>query len=83
MSSSGSENMPKLNLEKDMPTLSSAQKQYMKIVEKQNIERAEKLLRMRRRNKWLGSFLGLGVLTIYGYSIFSVKQEKFLDELDD
>lgn len=30
----------------------------------------------------VGSLLGLGVMGIYAYSIYSVKQEKFLDELE-
>lgn len=28
------------------------------------------------------SLLGVGVISIYAYSILSVKQEKFLDEID-
>ncbi|MPC37437.1 Cytochrome c oxidase assembly factor 3, mitochondrial [Portunus trituberculatus] len=48
----------------------------------QNAERVRKLALQRRNNVIVGSLIGLGVLSIYGYSIYSVKQEKFLDELE-
>lgn len=32
---------------------------------------------------FLGALLGLGVFSIYGYSMFAVKQEKFLDDFDE
>lgn len=74
--------MPKLNLERDSQSLSKAQLDYMRLVESQNLERVVKLARMKRNNIIVGSVLGLGALAIYGYSIYSVKQEKFLDELE-
>ncbi|KAG7167967.1 cytochrome c oxidase assembly factor 3, mitochondrial-like [Homarus americanus] len=77
-----SKQMPKLDLQRDSIKLSQPQLDYMRIVENQNLERVQKLARMKRNNIWVGSMLGLGVLGIYGYSIYSVKQEKFLDELD-
>lgn len=77
------DDMPKLNLEKEGGSLSSAQRSYMKLVEEQNLLRAKKILLMRRRNTMVGSFLGLTVVAIYAYSIFTVKQERFLDELDE
>lgn len=74
--------MPKLDLERDSPKLSQSQLDYMKIIENQNLERVRKLVATRRNNIMVGSLLGLGVLGIYSYSIYSVKQEKFLDELE-
>lgn len=74
--------MPRLNLQRDSPQLSKAQLDYMKLIEGQNAERVRKLALQRRNNVIIGSLIGLGVLSIYGYSIYSVKQEKFLDELD-
>ncbi|XP_066948198.1 cytochrome c oxidase assembly factor 3, mitochondrial [Macrobrachium rosenbergii] len=74
--------MPKLNLQQDAPKLSQSQLDYMKLIERQNMERVRKLARLRRNNIGVGIALGVGVLGIYGYSIFSVKQEKFLDELE-
>jgi hypothetical protein len=55
----------------------------MKILEKQNIDRVSKLKRLRRNNLLTGFALLGGVLSIYAYSIVAVKQEKFLDEVDD
>ncbi|XP_042873608.1 cytochrome c oxidase assembly factor 3, mitochondrial-like [Penaeus japonicus] len=74
--------MPKLDLQKDIPKLSQAQIDYMKIVENQNVQRVQKLALQRRNNIAVGCLLGVGVLGIYTYSIYSVKQEKFLDELE-
>ncbi|XP_045618439.1 cytochrome c oxidase assembly factor 3, mitochondrial isoform X2 [Procambarus clarkii] len=74
--------MTKLNLERDSPNLSRAQLDYMRLVENQNLERVQKLARLRRNNIIVGSSLGLAALSIYGYAIYSVKQEKFLDELE-
>lgn len=74
--------MPRLNLQRDSLQLSKAQLDYMKMVEIQNAERVRKLALQRKNNIVVGSLLGLGVLGIYTYSIYSVKQEKFLDELE-
>lgn len=71
--------MPKLSGEK----LSSSAIDYMKFVEKQNLERVEKLKRLRRNNIITGSLVGLGVVSIYLYSIFAVKQERFLDDFEE
>lgn len=53
---------------------------FMKIVEKKNLERVQKLSRMRTNNNRIGLIVGGTVLSIYLYTIFSVKQEKFLDD---
>jgi len=75
--------MPKLDICNDRLKLSQAQLDYMKILEKQNIDRVSKLKRLRRNNLLTGFALLGGVLSIYAYSIVAVKQEKFLDEVDD
>ncbi|KAK3871499.1 hypothetical protein Pcinc_023354 [Petrolisthes cinctipes] len=77
-----SKQMPKLDLQRDSQQLSRAQMDYMKIIENQNLERVRKLATQRRSNILVGTLLGLGVAGIYSYSIYAVKQEKFLDELD-
>lgn len=74
--------MPKLEVA-DKLKLSQAQLDYMKILEKQNVERVAKLKRLRRNNLITGFSLLGAVIGIYAYSILAVKQEKFLDELDD
>ncbi|XP_076063559.1 coiled-coil domain containing 56 isoform X2 [Oratosquilla oratoria] len=79
---SNSNQMPRLDLHKDSKKLSRAQLDYMRIIEQQNLERVRRLAKQRSNNIMVGCLLGFGVLGIYGYSIYSVKQEKFLDELD-
>jgi len=79
---SGDNQMPRLNLERDGQKLSQAQLFYMRLVEQQNMARVAKLEKIRKKNIITGSLLGIGVLAIYGYTIYAVKQEKFLDELD-
>lgn len=77
------QHMPKLDISNDKLKLSQAQLDYMKILEKQNIDRVAKLKRLRRNNILTGVALLGSVLSIYTYSILAVKQEKFLDEVDD
>jgi len=81
MAESGSQ-MPKLDLNRDLPKLNKTQLDYMKIIEAQNLARVKRLATQRRNNVLVGFVLGGCVLSIYGYSIYSVKQEKFLDELE-
>ncbi len=75
--------MPKLNVQTDGPKLSQAQLDYMRIVEQQNRERVAKLKKLQRNNLLTGLALASGVFGIYAYSMLAVKQENFLDELDE
>jgi len=63
--------------------LSAAQLRYKKIMENENAERATKLMKRTMQNRRIGLGLGCFVLAVYGYTINSVKQETFLDSLDD
>ena len=74
--------MPKLDIFNDKAKISQAQLDYMRILEQQNIERVAKLKRLRRNNLITGFCLVASVVSIYSYSFFAVKQEKFLDEID-
>uniref|UniRef100_A0A182JB89 Cytochrome c oxidase assembly factor 3 n=1 Tax=Anopheles atroparvus TaxID=41427 RepID=A0A182JB89_ANOAO len=56
---------------------------FMRLIEQQNLQRVQKLQRQRRNNKLTGIALGGTVLGIYLYSMFSVKQEKFLDDFEE
>ncbi|XP_050081089.1 cytochrome c oxidase assembly factor 3, mitochondrial [Anopheles maculipalpis] len=56
---------------------------FMRLIEQQNLQRVQKLQRQRRNNKLTGIVLGGTVLSIYLYSMFSVKQEKFLDDFEE
>lgn len=65
------------------PKLSNAQLAFMKLVEKENRDRVKKFEKARTRNIWTGIALGFTVLSIYGYTILSIKQEKFLDDFEE
>ncbi|KAF8770358.1 Cytochrome c oxidase assembly factor 3 like protein [Argiope bruennichi] len=64
-------------------SLQDAQIMYMKRIEKENLDRVLRLKRMRRNNIITGFGLAGAVLGTYLYSILAVKQENFLDELDE
>lgn len=76
---SNSDRMPKIDLSK----LKQSDLDFIKFFEKQNRERVEKLKLVRRNNLITAGILGCGVLSIYFYSMFAVKQETFLDDFDE
>ncbi|KMY99054.1 cytochrome c oxidase assembly factor 3, mitochondrial [Drosophila suzukii] len=80
---SASEQGPKIKYGESAPKLDKAQLQFMKLIEEQNLDRVQKLKRIRRNNLLTAGALGVSVLAIYGYSIFSVQQEKFLDDFEE
>ena len=55
----------------------------MRILEQQNLERVAKLKQLKRKNLITGLSLAAIVVGIYTYSIVAVKQENFLDEVDE
>lgn len=65
------------------PKLSAAQIAFMKLTEKENLKRIQKLELIRKRNWITGWTLGFCVLSIYGYTILTVKQERFLDDFNE
>lgn len=77
------DHMPKVDADKDKHRISEVQLSYMKFVEKENIERAQKLKKLRRKNIFTALGLGAAVIGIYAYSILAVKQETFLDDFDE
>lgn len=74
--------MRRVDLVKDKKLLNSATQAWMKYIEKENIQRVEKLRKLRMRNTITSLLLGSGVLAIYTYTIISVKQETFLDDFE-
>lgn len=83
MSLSGQKSEFKISKPETSRTLTEAQKNFMKILEEQNLERVLKLRQTRQRNVWTGLALGGAVLAIYSYSILAIKQEKFLDDFEE
>lgn len=57
--------------------------QQIKFVERQNLVRVTRLQRMRKNARYTGLLLGGITLSIYGYSIYSIKQETFLDDFEE
>lgn len=74
-----SDRMPKIDLSK----LSKTDLDFIRHVEKQNLERVQKLKLLRRKNLITGGLLGAFVFGIYGYTMYAVKQESFLDDFDE
>lgn len=63
--------------------IDKAQLEFMKLIEEQNLERVTKLKRVKRNNLLTAGALITSVVGIYAYSIWSVKQEKFLDDFEE
>lgn len=76
------EKLPKVNLTKDAPNISLSDLHHMKKFEKINLKRVKDLVEYRKKNRIVGSLLVIGVLSIYTYTICSVKQESFLDDFE-
>ncbi|XP_022904060.1 cytochrome c oxidase assembly factor 3, mitochondrial [Onthophagus taurus] len=74
-----SDRMPKIDVAKLRP----AEIDFIRYVEKQNKERVEKLKKVRRNNLLTAGIIGCGVLGIYFYSMYAVKQETFLDDFEE
>ncbi|XP_029175345.1 cytochrome c oxidase assembly factor 3, mitochondrial [Nylanderia fulva] len=77
------QSMPKVDLLKDAEKLKFTDLVYMKRLEEQNLQRAKRVQGYRKSNNRLAIALGLGVIGIYTYTIYSVKQEKFLDDFEE
>lgn len=80
---SDGDKMPKVNVKDLSHKLSKSDLDFMKIIEKQNLERVQRLQRIKKNNIVTGSLLGAGVLGIYLYSMFAVQQERFLDDFNE
>lgn len=70
---SASEQGPKIKYGESAPKLDKAQLQFMKLIEEQNLDRVQKLKRIRRNNLLTAGALGVSVLAIYGYSRGNLK----------
>ncbi|KAI4493702.1 hypothetical protein M0804_001878 [Polistes exclamans] len=75
--------MPKVNWTTDTDKINPNNILLMQEIEKKNAERVKQLIKLRRSNNTLGGLLGIAVLSIYIYTIYTVKQEKFLDDFKE
>lgn len=71
--------MPKV----EKVNIDASSQEWMKVIEKLNTDRVQKLRRVRARNKAVGLVLGAAAIGIYTYSIVTVKQETFLDDFEE
>jgi len=76
------EAMPRIDVLKDVGRLKSTDIVYMRRLEEQNLQRAKRVQEYRKANNRTAFALALGVIGIYAYTIYSVKQEKFLDDFE-
>lgn len=74
---------PKINSTAQDPVLKQAELTYMKLIEQKNRERVNRLQQISKKNRITGLAIGTGVLSVYLYSIFAVKQETFLDDFEE
>lgn len=75
-----SEEVPKFKFSEPSRKLKQTEIDFMKIIEKQNLDRVLKLRRTKKNNIITGCVIGGSVLGIYLYSMYAVQQEKFLDD---
>ncbi|KAG5832065.1 cytochrome c oxidase assembly factor 3 homolog, mitochondrial [Anguilla rostrata] len=61
--------------------LSAAQKEYIRRADLERLRNHSQ--KLRGRNVATGLLIGAFVMGIFGYTIYSVSQERIMDELDD
>ncbi len=77
-----SDRLRKIDLAKDWSTLPQAQQMYIKKMIEKNNERYEREQKLRKHYRISAAVLFSVVFTIYFYSMYAVKQEKFLDDFE-
>lgn len=77
-----SDRLRKIDLSKDMDSLPKAQQMYVKKMIEKNNERWEKDRKLRKHYNISAVILFSIVFSIYFYSMYAVKQEKFLDDFE-
>lgn len=70
----------KVNIGQSEPKISNLQFEFMKRIERQNLERASISAAQRRSTNRFALALTTLVLGIYTYTLSAVKQETFLDD---
>ena len=77
-----SNRLRKIDIEKDLDSLPKAQQMYIKKMIEKNNERYEKEKNVRTHYRISAAVLFTLVFSIYFYSMYAVKQEKFLDDFE-
>lgn len=74
--------MPKVDIAKESSKLSTSDRHWVRLIEKQNLERVQKLNLKRKRSTIIGFALSAAVLSVYAYTIHAVKQENYFDDFE-
>ncbi|XP_037076526.1 cytochrome c oxidase assembly factor 3, mitochondrial-like [Pollicipes pollicipes] len=75
--------MPKVDFEKQGGSIDKRTRQLMDEVDVMNKTRLQRLTRMRKNAKVTAGLISAAMLGIYAYSMYAVRQETFLDVLDE
>jgi hypothetical protein len=67
----------------DPKAMSKIQEMYIEKLNARNNERFLKEKRLQKHYRITGSILMFIALSIYGYTMFAIRQEKFLDDFDE
>lgn len=78
----GTEYMKKVDINKEFDTLSKAEKLYVKRLNELADKRYQDKLRLRKIARYAGFSLAAFAFSIYFYTMYAIKQEKFLDDFD-
>lgn len=79
VNSGGAATVPKPEAKR---TLSQIEQMYMNKIKERNDERYLKEKKVKIHYRVTGSLLVLFVLSVYFYTMFAIRQEKFLDDFD-
>lgn len=80
LSANKSDILNKLNI--DSKALSVAEKNYIRKISERNLERYRNEQTLRKHYRITGAMLFVFVLSVYGYTMYAISQEKFLDDFD-
>jgi hypothetical protein len=82
LSSQASDTAKVIDMKLDLNKLSKAQQMYINRLNMANLKRYEAVQRRRKIARYMGTALFVTVFSIYFYTMFAIKQEKFLDNFD-
>jgi len=60
--------------------MSKAEQLLMRKVERENVERVQKLRNLRRANIRVGGLIGASVIGVYIYTMYAVRNENIFDD---
>ena len=83
LSNNKSEILEKLKLNIDNKALSIAEQNYIRKIRERNFERYRKEQTLRKHYRITGALLLVFFLSVYGYTMYVISQEKFLDDFEE